>query len=116
MMAVLSRVPHCRPQLLPVELGTDMQHGQSNVHVCTAGGVPWRCFQHTVGIHHGPQGRSLSLPVERHTHRYPLSVPFNREAHPVPCARAAVGPQRTEQEMNVLSGFCFTILKLINTQ
>ena len=29
MMAVLSRVPHCRPQLLPVELGTDMQHGQS---------------------------------------------------------------------------------------
>ena len=29
MMAVLSRVPHCRPQLLPVELGTDMQHDQS---------------------------------------------------------------------------------------
>ena len=40
------------------------------------------------------------------THRYPLSAPFNREAHPVPCARAAVGPQRTEQEMKVLSGLC----------
>ena len=28
----------------------------------------------------------------------------------MPCARAAVGPQRTEQEMNVLSRFCFSIL------
>ena len=32
----------------------------------------------------------------------------------MPCARAAVGPQRTEQEMNVLSGFCFSI-QLINS-
>ena len=53
---------------------------------------------------------SLPDPVERHTDTRvvptPLSVPFNtqqavrnREAHPVavPCARAAVGPQRTEQ-------------------
>ena len=28
--------------------------------------------------------------VDRHTHRYPLSVPINREAHPVPRAGAAV--------------------------
>lgn len=48
-------------------------------------------------LHHGPQGRSLSLPVERHTHRYPLSVPFNREAHPVPRAGAAASAMRTKQ-------------------
>ena len=106
MMAVLSRVPHCRPQLLPVELGTDMQHGQSMSAPPAAyhGGTSRRSSEEM--LHHGPQGRSLSLPVERHTHRYPLSVPFNREAHPVPCARAAVGPQRTEQEMKVLSRLC----------
>ena len=32
----------------------------------------------------------------------------------MPCARAAVGPQRTEQEMNVLSRFCYSI-QLINS-
>ena len=33
----------------------------------------------------------------------------------MPCARAAVGPHRTEQEMKVLSGFCYSI-QLINSQ
>ena len=57
MMAVLSRVPHCRPQLLPVELGTDMQHGQSmsappaEYH----GGASSTLL---ALIHHGPQGGS----------------------------------------------------------
>ena len=32
----------------------------------TAVGVPWRYFQTEEMLHHGPQGRSLSLPVERH--------------------------------------------------
>ena len=89
MMAVLSRVPHCRPQLLPVELGTDMQHGQSM-------SAPPAAY------HGGPSSTLLA------------STTGLREAHPVPCARAAVGPQRTEQEMNVLSGFCFSI-QLINS-
>ena len=84
MMVVLSRVPHCRPQLLPVELGTDMQHGQS--------------MSAPPSEYHG--GTSSTLLA---------STTGLREAHPVPCARAAVGPQRTEQEMNVLSGFCFSI-------
>ena len=84
MMAVLSRVPHCRPQLLPVELGTDMQHGQS--------------MSAPPAEYHGGAFSTLLA-----------STTGLREAHPVPCARAAVGPQRTEQEMNVLSGFCFSI-------
>ena len=73
MMAVLSRVPHCRPQLLPVELGTDMQHGQS--------------MSAPPSEYHGGTSR-----------RRRCSTTGLREAHPVPCARAAVGPQRTEQE------------------
>ena len=81
MMAVLSRVPHCRPQLLPVELGTDMQHGQS--------------MSAPPSEYHGGTSR-----------RRRCSTTGLREAHPVPCARAAVGPQRTEQEMKVLSGLC----------
>ena len=89
MMAVLSRVPHCRPQLLPVELGTDMQHGQS--------------MSAPPSEYHGGTSR-----------RRRCSTTGLREAHPVPCARAAVGPQRTEQEMNVLSGFCYSI-QLINS-
>ena len=75
MMAVLSRVPHCRPQLLPVELGTDMQHGQSMSAPPAAyhGGASSTLvalWQHSRG--HGPQSGTLI--------GYPLSVPINREA------------------------------------
>ena len=100
MMAVVSRVPHCRPQLLPMELGTDMQHGQSK-------GPCLHRRQSTMEVL--PDGGDAPPRVSgtlieafqqanRHANRVPVSVPFNREAHLVPCARAAVGPQRTEQE------------------
>ena len=84
MMAVLSRVPHCRPQLLPVELGTDMQHGQSM-------SVPPAAY-------HG--GASSTLLA---------STTGLREAHPVPCARAAVRECASERSVTLMYGFYLSI-------
>ena len=78
MMAVLSRVPHCRPQLLPVELGTDMQHGQS--------------MSAPPAAYHG--GASSTLVA---------ALTGLREAHPVPRAGAAASASARNKKVIVLS-------------
>ena len=88
MMAVLSRVPHCRPQLLPVELGTDMQHGQS--------------MSAPPAEYHGGTSSTLVAALTGLRDAHSASLLKGALTGRVPCARAAVGPQRTEQEMNVL--------------
>ena len=80
MMAVLRKlscVPHCGPQLLPVELGTDMQHGQSMSAPPAAyhGGASSTLLSSTTGL---------------------------REAHPVPCAGAAGSDSAQNKKVNVL--------------